>query len=65
VRRRTSTPRPAGSGAGRTPPNSAPSSGLPDMIIPDPAGTPDADVVASRYLAALEGHLTVAAGALP
>jgi hypothetical protein len=33
--------------------------------LPDPAGQPDADAVASRYLAALEGHLTLAAQALP
>jgi uncharacterized protein YukE len=33
--------------------------------LPDPAGQPDADAVASRYLAALEGHLALAAEALP
>ena len=33
--------------------------------LPDPAGQPGADAVASRYLAALDGHLTVAAASLP
>src|SRR5215469_6649969 len=33
--------------------------------LPDPAGQPDAHAVASRYLAALEDHLTLAAKALP
>ena len=33
--------------------------------LPDPAGRPDAHAVASRYLAALEDHLTLAAQALP
>jgi hypothetical protein len=32
--------------------------------LPDPAGQPDAHAVASRYLAALDGHLTEAAEAL-
>jgi uncharacterized protein YukE len=32
--------------------------------LPDPAGQPDAHTVASRYLAALEEHLTLAAQAL-
>ena len=33
--------------------------------LPDPAGQPDAHAVASRYLAALDDYLTVAAKALP
>jgi hypothetical protein len=33
--------------------------------LPDPAGQPDADAVASRYLAALDDYLTVAAKAVP
>ena len=33
--------------------------------LPDPAGQPGADAVASRYLAALDGHLTLAAPSLP
>jgi uncharacterized protein YukE len=33
--------------------------------LPDPAGQPDADAVASRYLAALEGQLTLVAQELP
>jgi uncharacterized protein YukE len=33
--------------------------------LPDPAGQPDARAVASRYLAALDDYLTVAAKALP
>ena len=32
--------------------------------LPDPAGQPDAHAVASRYLAALEGQLTLAAAVL-
>ena len=33
--------------------------------LPDPAGQPAADAVASGYLAALDGHLTAAATSLP
>jgi hypothetical protein len=33
--------------------------------LPDPAGQPGAHAVASRYLAALDGHLAVAARSLP
>jgi hypothetical protein len=33
--------------------------------LPDPAGQPDAPAVATRYLAALDDYLTVAAKALP
>jgi hypothetical protein len=33
--------------------------------LPDPAVQPDADAIASRYLAALDDYLTVAARALP